>query len=206
MAETPNGETQNQPPLKNDGNSSDSSQLAAEIERMRKEKEQAEMRANQLANELKAKADAEEAARLKKLEEENEWKQLAEQEKAKREALEQEREAAAAKVELQNSQSEIFKEFPQEVVEVATEAGLGLSEASEEAKEKLRASLTKLSEKIAGQAGVRPNNPSVPQPSGKTREELLQAHAQNSSPRAFQEAVSGLGFVKHAKEINGIED
>ena len=50
----------------------------AEVERLRKEKEQADMRIRQLENEAKKRQEADEATRLTQLEEQNEWKTVAE--------------------------------------------------------------------------------------------------------------------------------
>ena len=88
------------------------------------------MRANQLENELKKREAAEEAAKLKQLEENNEWKSVAEQNRIKLEALEAEREADERAKELAAAKQEVFKEFPAEVIELAEETGLNLSDVN----------------------------------------------------------------------------
>lgn len=208
MADTPTeGETA-PTTVKNDGTTTSaptSNASDALVEQLKKEKEQAEMRANQLQNELKAKAKAEEEAQQKALEEQSEFKNLFEQEKAKNEAFQREAEEAEARIELEKSQGEILKEFPAEVVELAQETGMGLTENTEEAKEKLRSTLTKLSEKVSAAAKVAPNNQGAAQPSGKTREELLQEYAKTGSEAVITEAISELNWVKGSKALDGVE-
>jgi uncharacterized protein YydD (DUF2326 family) len=146
----------------------------AEVERLRKEAEQARMRANQLENELKKKAEAEEAAKLKQLEENNEWKSIAEQNKAKLEALEAEREAEQRAKELKGATNEVFSQFPTEVRELAEEMGVGLNETTEEAKEALKARLEKIQARVVTEKKVTPNNPSNPTSQTPEKAELIE--------------------------------
>jgi hypothetical protein len=213
MADTPNGETATQgdsqttvpTPAAPVANASD----PAEVERLRKEAEQATLRANQLANQLKAKEDAEEKARQAALEEQNEWKTIAEQEKAKRLDLEAEQERAVAKIQLDESQTEVFKEFPDDVVELAKDTGLTLNENSEEAKEALKSKLNKLSERISSSSNVTPNNQAT-NTKAPDRNELLQEHAKQQTitpgdTPAYHKALGGLNWIKVAKADNGEE-
>lgn len=165
MADTPLGETATPGDSKTEGNTGATPQVNAtdnaEVERLRKEAEQARMRANQLENELAAKRKAEEDAERKRLEEKEEWKSLAEQEKAKREALEQQREAEAREKATREATESIYSEFPDAVKEIASEAGLSVSDDSEEAKEALKAKLQKIADKLPTNS-VGPNNPANP--------------------------------------------
>ena len=175
----------------------------AEVERLRKEAEQARMRANQLENELKKKADEEEAARLKQLEENEEWKQLAEQERIKRETLEQGLEAEKRDRELKAATSEVFSQFPKEVVEIAEEVGLALSDVDDSAKDALKAKLDKIAAKVATEAKVTPNNPAAPATAPK--EELL-TRMRNGDRTARAEVIGNLESVKAMRRMAGLSD
>jgi hypothetical protein len=146
----------------------------AEVERLKKVAEQAQMRANQLENTLKKKAEEEEAARLKLLEENNDWKSVAEQNKAKLEAYEAERDAEQRSKELSTATSEVFSTFPTEVRELAEEMGVGLTETTEEAKEALKQRLEKIQAKVVTEKKVTPNNPSNPTGPNASKAELIE--------------------------------
>lgn len=167
MEVTPNGETENPgasqtpatpaatpAPVQDNGS-------AADVERLRKEKEQAQMRINQLEKEAEARKKADEEAQQKRLEEQNEYKSLFEQEKAKREAIENERQEAETKEQKRLAEETIFAEFSQEAIEVAKEAGLALKDDSDEAKADFKQRLEKISQRVTSNAGVTPNNPGV---------------------------------------------
>lgn len=205
MTDTPNSETV--VASKNDATPSAPQPVVntvdtAEVERLRKEAAQAVMRANQLQNALDKKAAEDEAARLKQLEENNEWKAVAEQNRAKLEALETEREQEQRTKELAVAKQEVFKEFSAEVVELAEETGLSLNDTSEEAKEALKATLEKISARVATKAPVTPNNPANPSAPDASREELLKRMAYgDKSARA--EVISNLPGVEAMRKMAG---
>ena len=174
----------------------------AEIERLKKAAEQAQMRVNQLENEAKKREAAEEAARLKQLEENNEWKSVAEQNKAKLEAMEAEREAEQRSKELTDARNEVFKSFPAEVIEIAEDAGLGLSDTSEEAKEAFKAKLEKISAKVVTKAPVTPNNPANPTAPDADRAEKLKRMAYGDK-QARAEIISTLPGVEAMRKMAG---
>lgn len=174
----------------------------AEIERLKKAAEQAQMRVNQLENEAKKREAAEEAARLKQLEENNEWKSVAEQNKAKLEAMEAEREAEQRSKELTDARNEVFKSFPAEVIEIAEDAGLGLSDTSEEAKEAFKAKLEKISAKVVTKAPVTPNNPANPTAPDADRAEKLKRMAYGDK-QARAEIISALPGVEAMRKMAG---
>lgn len=185
MADTPtNGETV-PPVVKNDVTPPAAPQSApapqvnttdnGEVEKLRKELEQAQMRANQLNNQLEAKAKAEEEARQKQLEDQNEFKSLYEQEKTKREAIENERQEAETKQALRLSEETIFAEFDPTAIEVAKEAGLSLTDDSDEAKAALKAKLEKIAQKVVTTNKVTPNNPGAQPENHEERAQLVQA-------------------------------
>jgi len=205
MTDTLNGETVVAP--KNDATPSAPVQQVntvdtAEIERFKKAAEQAQMRVNQLENEAKKRKEAEEAARLKQLEENDEWKSVAEQNKAKLEAMEAEREAERKSKELSEARAEVFKEFPAEVIEIAEDAGLGLTDTSEEAKEVFKAKLEKISQKVVTKAPVTPNNPANPSAPSGSREELLKRMAYGDKA-ARAEVISTLPGVEAMRKMAG---
>ncbi len=172
----------------------------SESEKLRKELEQAQMRANQLQNQLEAKSKAEEEARQKQLEEQNEFKSLYEQEKAKREAIETERQEAETKQSLSLAEQAIFAEFDPEAIEIAKEAGLSLNDDSDEAKTTLKSKLEKIQSKVVNKS-VTPNNPgSVQEPDNKA--ELLQ-RMRAGDTKARDEAVSGLKSLDFMRQQAG---
>lgn len=181
MSDTPNGETVNVEPTKNDVTPQSAPPVATttgltiDPERL-KVLEQQEMRANQLANQLKAKEEAEAQAKQKELEEQNQFKDLFEQEKARREALEQEQETKAKQAELSQAKTEVLSDFSEDVKALATEVGLELLDTAPEAVEAFKAKLDKLSEKVSSTAKVTPNNPrQVETKSELTREQIREA-------------------------------
>lgn len=174
----------------------------AEVERLKKEAQQAQMRANQLENELKKKSDAEEAEKRKRLEEQNEFKDLYEQEKAKREAIENERLEAEAKEEKRLAEETIFAEFSQEAIEVAKEAGLSLKDDSDEAKADFKQRLQKISDKVVSQATVTPNNPGNTEQPNAERQQLVQ-EMRNGSKEARDKVISGLPVLDQMRQQAG---
>lgn len=143
-----------------------------EVERLKKEKEQAEMRANQLQNKLDAEEKAKADAKAKELEEQNEFKTLYEQEKAKREEIEAERLSEERKKELQETTVSVLGDYSDEVKALAEDTGLSLGDVSEDAVADFKAKLDKIQTRI-GNTQVTPNNPG--RTSGKkeySREEM----------------------------------
>jgi hypothetical protein len=181
MADTPaQGETANQPALENNNGQPTTPPVVekktddGEVERLRKEAEQATMRANQLANQLKAKEDAEAAAKAKKLQEKEEYKTLYEQEKAKREEAEREREAEEQRKAVTEAAQNILSDYSDDVKDTAKDLGLSLSEVTDEAVAEFKGKLDKIQTRIGNQR-VTSNNPGGQ--SGKkqhSREELYE--------------------------------
>ncbi len=167
MADTPLGETATPGDSKTNEPTATTPQVnvvdPAEVERLKKEASQATMRANQLQNQIDEAKKAEEARTAKELEEKQEFKSLYEQEKAKLQEIETEREVQARKAEIETASSEVLKEFPDAVKEIAKEAGLSVLDNSEEAKASFNAKLDSIAAKLP-QAQVSPNNPGTPTP------------------------------------------
>jgi len=166
MVDTPNSETINPEAPSNNANPTATPQVnavdTAEVERLRKEKEQADMRIRQLENEAKKRQEADEATRLTQLEEQNEWKTVAEQTKARLEALEQEKEAEQRSKELSQATNSVLAEFPDAVKEIAKETGLGVTDATEEAQAAFRTKLESINKQLP-QVKVSSNNQPGPQ-------------------------------------------
>lgn len=146
-----------QTPAPNTGNASDPA-----VEQLRKEKEQAEMRARQLANELAAKKKAEEEAEAKRLAEQNEYKTLHEQEKAKREALEAKLAEEERRKELAKAKAEVLADYSDDVKAAAEDLGLDLSDTDDDAKATFKEKLDKLQQRVGVSGKVTPNNPGKP--------------------------------------------
>lgn len=206
MADTPSGETvtpiesktTEQPQAPTQGNAGDT----AEVERLRKEAEQATMRANQLANQLKAKQEAEEAQKAKELEEQNEFKTLYEQEKAKREEYETAQQTAARQKELEEGTQSVLSEFSQKVVDVAKEAGISLLDTTEEAKASLKEKLQRISQKVSKDSKASPNNPNT---SGQqlSQAQLLE-RARYGDQAAKMELIGNIPAVQEMRRQAGL--
>lgn len=167
MADTPKGETVTPEALENNATPT-AAPVAnavdpAEVERLKKEAEQARMRANQLENELAQKKKAEEEAEAAKLEQNQEYKTLLEQERAKREELEREREAEVHAKELAAQKAEVLKDYPDEVKGLAEDAGIELADTTDEAVTAFKERLDRVSKHV-NVASVTPNNPNAPTP------------------------------------------
>lgn len=137
---------------------------SAEVERLRKEAEQARMEANMLRNRLKAEEDAKAAAEAERLKKNEEYQTLYEQERAKREDIERAQAAEERKKELVEAKQRTLNDYPDEVKAIAEDTGLELSDATDEAVTEFRAKLDKLQTRLGVQK-VTANNPGVP--SGK---------------------------------------
>jgi small-conductance mechanosensitive channel len=186
MADTLNGETVTPEALENNANPVATPAVNApdnaEVERLKKEAEQATLRANQLANQLKAKEEAEAAAKAKELEEQNKFKDLYEQEKAKREQIETDQAQAERQASIRTESDKLFAEYPEQVKALAEEAGMNLSDTDEDSVAAFKAKLDKVSS-LVKQPKVTPNNPGVQTP----HEELSpnDMHAMLNDPVKF---------------------
>lgn len=200
---TPNGETGTPKAPENvtptpapaQGNASDPA-----VEQLRKEKEQAEMRANQLANQLKAKEDAEAAAEAERLEKNNEFKTLHEQEKAKREALESQLAAEEQRKELEKAKAEVLASYSDEVKAVAKEFDVDLSSADDDAKAAYKAKLDKIQARVGTSGKVTPNNPG--KPTGASELSGVELSKALKNPKTFEEIVSkrpGIAMMMNPK-------
>lgn len=197
MEDTPQGETGNQQPLENNTNPSVTSpQVNTDAQEMlRKEAEQAKMRANQLENELKKFKDAQEQAKAKELEEKEEYKTLYEQSQAELNRQREEREQSERQKTLEAEKNVLLAEFPEAVKAIADEAGLILTDDSDEAKASFKARLDKIAEKVGDTAKVTPNNTrSVT--NDKSREELIAEYRRTGDMSAMNAAINNLSFVK----------
>lgn len=177
----------------------------AEVERLKAELEKKNLRERQLQNELDKRIKAEEEARQKQLEDNEEWKTLAEQERAKREALETDLEAKERTREIQATTSEIFSQFPKEVVELAEETGLSLQDSSEEAQQAFKEKLEKIQAKVVKDAKPTPNNPGNTAPAQASREEMLKRMGYGDKAARTQ-IISELPAVKEMRRQAGLAE
>jgi hypothetical protein len=158
----------------------------SEVERLRKEAEQATMRANQLANQLKAKEDAEAAEKAKQMEENNEFKTLYEQEKTKRQEIENAQVLAEKVAALKTESDKLFAGFPDQVKALADESGMSLTDTDEDSIEAFKKKLEKVNGLVA-QPKVTANNPG--NPSGQATLTPQQLHETLNDPAKFEAYV-----------------
>lgn len=211
MSDTPTGETVNtgdtQTTVTTSATPAVNAPDPAEVERLRKESEQKDLRIRQLENERKAREDAEAETKRKQLEENEEYKSLYEREKAERERLANEQADAERKAALNSAQNEIFATFPADVTDVASTAGLSLTDDSEEAKVALKTKLEAIASKVSSTQTVTGNNPSpTAEPTGTDRTKLLQRMRFNDkdlSESAKIEAISKIPALDAMREQAG---
>lgn len=164
----------------------------AEVERLRKEREQLEMERNQLRNKLEAEEKAKEEARQKKLEEDSEYKSLWEEEKQRREEAEREREVREEREALAKAKSQILADYPEEVRTEAEELGIDL--LSESDADTFKQKLDRLNKRQDTGTKPKANNGRVTEPT-RTRGELLQEYAKGNTS-VFDEALANIPFIK----------
>lgn len=197
MADTPNGETVVTEALETKTEAPvipvvEKKTEDSEVERLRKENEQIVMERNLLRNKLDAEEKAKAEAKAKELEEQNEYKLLFEQEKAKNEEIQRERDADALKKQLTDSQTSILSDYSDDVKALAEDAGLSLTDVTDEAVASFKERLDKFQARLGNQV-VRPNNPGAP--SGKTEytpEELRSILADPQKRDAYYRAKDGV--------------
>lgn len=153
---TPTGETSTAGQVSNDAPTVSSTVTptpaaspTVDIEEIKRQAQQAEMRANQLANQLAAKEKADAEARQKQLEEQNQWKELYEKANSDKLALEQAQEAAAKQATVERVKGELTSAYSPEVLDVANTAGLTLTDDSETAQADFKSRLDLIAEKFA---------------------------------------------------------
>ena len=212
MEPTPvEGESGSQSQVSNDTSTAATSpqDTSSEVERLRKEREAATYRANQLANQLAAKEKAEEEARAKKLEEEGKLKEALDLANQRLKSLEDEKERATTRALLDQETNNVLSKYNPAVVEIAKTAGLSLVDDSDEAKDDLTKKLDSIASKVGGQTKVQANNPAPSVQTPVSREELVGKMRDNIQPRTRDElgrkAIGGLSAIKEMRQRAGIE-
>ena len=168
----------------------------ADVDAVRKEAEQAKMRANQLENQLaeaqRKIAEAEQA----KLQEKEDYKTLWEQANAQLVEKTTAEEQAAFQAAVSKKESEVTSQYSEEVLEIAKTAGLTLTGVDEESATAFKAKLDKISEKVGSTAKNRPENRnSVVNPDTISREQAIERLRQGDRTAAV-DAVETLGFIQ----------
>lgn len=189
-------------------NAQPSNNADGEVERLRKEAEQAKMRANQLANELeerkKRDADAEEA----KLKENEQFKTLYEQEAAKRKELEEQSSTERKVAQVKAASDELSKDYSTDVLDLATTAGLVLADTSDEAKAAYKERLDALAAKVVPAGSpVRGSNP-APQTApvkGGRAEALMGMRVASGGAGGVNREMLGKSFHEVMKDNPALE-
>jgi hypothetical protein len=142
----------------------------AEVERLRKEIEQANLRTRQLENEKAAREKAEAEAKAKELETQQQFKTLAEQEKARADAAEATIATNTKNAELKSETDKLFTDYSPEVRKLAETTGLTLTDTDESTVTAFKAKLDEIKGMVGGQK-VTPNNPNQSTPQGPSLED-----------------------------------
>lgn len=130
----------------------------AEVERLRKDKEQQDLRIRQLENEKATALKAEEERKAKELESQNEFKTLYEQEKEAREKAEGEKAATERLVAVKAETDKLLTDYSPEVRKLVETTGLTLSDTDETTVNAFKAKLEEIKSTV-GTPRVAPNNP-----------------------------------------------
>lgn len=170
-----------------------------EAEKLRKELEKANMRANQLQNKLDETAAEKAERERKELEENQKFKELADQERARADALEEGIKERERKASIDAATEQIFADYNEDVVELAKEAGISLTEASEEAQTALKAKLDKFADRIQSKRTPSPTNPQTSQP-GNSKQQAMDNYIANRGKAGEMAA-----FAELAKTIPSIQ-
>lgn len=205
MPDTPTGETANAGDSKTEvqpvATPAVNATAPADVEQLKKEAQQATMRANQLQNQLDEAKKAKEAAEAKKLEENNEYKSLWEQSEAKRKETEQQMEDQQRNQAIEQGTQEIFSQFSTDVVELAKETGLSLTDTSDEAKVAFKEKLDKIAARVVTSQPVNASNPNTNVPTAD-RATLLQ-RAGNGDQQAKNDLIASLPAVQEMRRMSG---
>lgn len=186
----------------NNGTSNGNAVDPAEVERLRKEAEQKELRIRQLENEAKARADKEAQEEAERLAKQGEYKTLLEQEAAKRKALEDQIAEDRKKSDLAEARNTVSKDFSAETIKEAEELGIELTDASDDAVASYKAKLDKLQAKSATKP-VTPNNGNHTAPTGQSREELLTSYITDNRESTFDAALNTIPALNKMRADNG---
>lgn len=180
---------------------------SAEAEQAKREAEQAKMRANQLENELAKIRQAQSEAERKRLEEKEEFKSLYEQAKAQLDETRERQEAQDQAKAVEVATEVVFKEYPDNVVELAKTAGLSLADDSEASVTILKGKLDAFKAKLGGgSASTSSNNNRQDQGASIDRGELVKRNADGVSPMAMAGAKGDLSVVRsYIRAIPAIE-
>lgn len=171
---------------------------AVNAELLRKEAEQAKMRANQLANELDAIKKAQEEAKQKQLEEQQEYKSLYEQTQEKLRQVAEEREQSEKAQEIAKQESQLTSEYSDAVKKVAETTGLRLTDTDEDTIKAYKAKLDSLQEQVGKGAKVSSNNNNPVKVETEDQGAYLE-RARKGDKKAVDQAIGTLGFVKAFK-------
>jgi DNA polymerase III gamma/tau subunit len=211
MADTPTGETVTPESLSNNGQAPATPVVNApdaEVEKARKEAEQARMRAAQLENQLREREAADAAAKAKQLEEKEEFKTLYEQTQARLNEIQESQAASERSAQLKSATEDVFKDYSADTVELAKTAGLSLSDDSDAAKASLKEKLDAFQAKV-GTNPARPgaNNPRQTTPEVVSREQLVaRQHPGGESPMAIAGAKGDETVIRsYIRELPAIQ-
>jgi len=219
MADTPTGETVTPGDSQTNG-TQPTAQVAnvdtAEVERLRKESEQRDLRIRQLENEKTARDNADREAEAKRLKENEDYKALFERTNAELEKIRTDKEAQDREAQVTAATNDVLKDYPEAVREVAKTTGLTLSDDSELARASLKDKLDNL-QKVVGVSAptVESSNPTTAAPAATSEQTTLGRPKQlgidngtvaqtEMNPAKFGEYVRKLPAIDQMKRQAGI--
>ena len=221
MADTPNGETVTPGDSQTNGTPPTATPVAnvdtAEVERLRKEKEQADLRIRQLENERQARETADREAEAARLKQNEEYKTLYEKSNAELERIREESETKERQATLSTATSDVFKDYPQAVQDIAKTTGLSLSDDSELARAALKEKLDSLQTVVGGTTPqVTSSNPSTAAPVATGEPTTLGRPRQlgidngtvaqtEMNPQKFSEYIKKIPAIDHMKRQAGLD-
>jgi len=219
MADTPLGETVTPGDSQTNGTQPTTPQVnvdTAEVERLRKENEQRDIRIRQLENERQAREAADRETEAKRLKENEEYKQLYERTNTELENIRKEREAQEQQTRISAATNDVFKDYPETVQQVAKTTGLSLSDDSELARAALKEKLDQLQQVVGtGAPTVSSNNPTPTTPVvtgqpvnlGRPRQLGIDngtVAQSDTNPEKFSAYVKGIPAIEQMKRQAGL--
>lgn len=180
----------------------------AELDEIKRQKDQAEMRARQLENEKVEREKREEEARRKKMEEDGEYKTLLERTTQELEALKAEREAEAKKSEISSAEFTILNGYTSEVRDAAKELGISLTDDTEESKQAFQARLDVIKGRFGEeqQPKIQGNNQPPMQTPTNLEERAKLVSAARFSPDASMQVIGSLDAIKEMRKQAGVSE
>lgn len=204
-------------PLKNDAPAATSTVTPEEAAELKRQRDQAEMRARQLEKEKQDREKQDEEAARKKLAQDSEYQTLAEREKERADRLQQEIDDTNRRTTLQQAENSILSGFSSEVRDTAQDLGINLLDDDDTSKTAFTQKLESIQTRLGAPAPtVKGNNPppsSKPNTDNVEKDKDLARLRYSDNPEAKgvadaakKRVFSNLESIKEMKRSAGLQE